>query len=573
MPKLAISGLGKVGLMYDADPADMPINAVTDALNVRFAGREVEQGLGSQYEPYYTWMIEGMAEVCPMYLAQPIIYDGFSDGARLVFFLGESWEPGAMAIYSQNMSIPDFTGLTTIPDWPSSSRWSAYKGQINNCPFFGAQGFQPYGKQYDWEGVSTLPGWGEQTGGDQIVVTRRWSCKKLISFGNRLIMMNTSEESSGGVDLPYPTRLRWSGFTQQNAFPINWDDTALNRTPEEAAAAVIDGYAGWMDLASDTQLIDACNNGGTLFVYSERETFSVTPSGNANSPFVTKQVYSDCGVLDLGCVVNAKGYNYVFTGSDFVRHDSVRWESVAEGVCRDWLNEVVSTPRPGAVRLVNYPELNEIWVMTKGDDQEADDCAKTQCLTFNYITNTWSRKSLPYINEAVFAPIAPDSSVAGSTWDSMPGAWDDAGQEWGGAGLHIAQGTMIGLCAAGGVYYLNTGDVEYRHVYSAGAWSMQSQPLQCFIERRGLDLGDGVRSLVTRTEMSGTGSGRIELAMAGAETEGAGYSWDKQGIESLATQRRLTWLVDGNIHGYRLGFNGFGSIPSKLTIYFEDNGE
>lgn len=576
MSKTPVNGLGKIGIIYDADPADLPLNALTDALNMRFAGRELEQCLGNRKEDYYNLKADQTVPGVTAWLVQSVLYDGFSNGAKLIYFLNDHSADGetlTKAVSVQNMETPDFKTVTKLDSWPGGVQWDLYKGQINNCPFFGQNGFAPVGKQYDWTGFDALPGWGEQTLGDQTVVSRRWTCRNLIPFGNRLLMLNTKEESSGGVDVPYPTRVRWSGFTQQNAFPINWDDTAANRPPEDYAAAVIDGYAGWMDLSSDSQLVDACDNGGTLYVYSERETFALTPSGNANSPFIVKQVYSDLGCLDLGCVVNAKGYNYVFTGNDFVRHDAVRWESLSEGVCRDWLAEVVANPLPGAVRLVNYPELNEIWVMTKGADQLADDCAKTQCLTFNYITGTWGRKALPYITDAVFAPLAPASEMYPELWDDADYEWDTDAAEWGGGKPKISQGTMIGSCAAGGVYYLNTGYKESRHVYTGGVWAMAEQDLHCYIERKGIDLADGRRQVITKTELRGRGSEALTISTAGAESPDAGYTWDTQQLTSLVDERRQTWLTEGGCHAYRMEFHGRGSIPSAITIYHEDSGE
>ncbi|GDX06337.1 hypothetical protein [Buttiauxella sp. A111] len=571
--KTMINKLGAVGIVFDADPVEMPLNALTDALNVRFAGREIEQCLGSKKEPYYQTDVTATAQSHAAYLVQPILFDAYSAKARQVYTCHAATtetQEVVVSFYVQNMDTPDYKYLSHVA-WPQTP-WTMYKGQINNCPFFGMAGQAPQGKQYDWTTFSTLPGFGEQTGGDQVVVTREWSCRKMVAFGNRLLMLNTVEEDGAGISQPYPARVRWSGFTQQNAFPINWDDTAANRVPPEYAAATIDGIAGWMDLGTDSQIIDACDNGGTLYVYTERETFALTPSGNANSPFIVKRIYSDLGAQDLSCAVNAKGYNYIFTGNDFVRHDSVRWESLAEGVVRDWLAEVVVNPMPGAVRVVNYPELNEVWVMTKGTDQLADDCAKTQCLTYNYIAETWGRKSLPYIYDAAIVPLAPGDESA-ERWDDAAYAWDADTEEWGGGQLKIAQGAMVGSCAAGGIYYLNNGYKESRHVFSGSTWAMQEQDLHCYIERKAIDLNDGLRQIITKTELRGRGADALSISTAGAESPDAGYYWERQDLASLVDERRQTWMTEGQCHAFRMELFGRGAIPSALTIYHEDSGE
>lgn len=572
MTKPVINQLGSIGLMADADPTMVPDAAFTDVLNVRFNGREIEPCLGNQAEPYYLKTTSGAAYGAVPMLMEHIIFDGFSNGASLMVYLTRhtkdddtsKWVTNAA---TQNMATPTCATMTTFNDWPIESPWLYYKGQVNNCPFFGSMNHKPMGKQYDWTGFDALPGWGEQTDGTQTTAARRWTCRKIVMFDNRLLMLNTIEESAGGVDIPYPSRVRWSGFAQENAFPINWDDTAANRTPEEFAAAVIDGYAGWQDLSDTSQMVDACTMGGTLFVYSERQTFSLTPSGNDQAPFITKLLYSDLGCLDIGCAVNAKGYNYVFTGSDVIRHDNVSWKSIADGACREYLAELVGNASPGMVRMLSYPELNEIWVMCRGSDQADGDYAKVMALTYNYINGTWSKRSLPYIYDATFAPLPPSSDLIPKQWDQNTGTWDAETALWDNSSRRISQGVMIGSCAASpSIYYLNTGYKESRHIYSSDTWKMQEQSLQCYVERRGLEFGVGQRFMIQATYLNGKGTDPLTVKVGRADNPDGGYTWDSQDIASLATQRRQTWRAEGEVHGYRLEIAGRGAIPVGISF-------
>lgn len=574
MTKPTISQLGMVGLMLDGDPTMLPDQAFTDALNVRFNGREIEPYQGNYLEPYYSETPDGSQWTINAWKIQPAIFDGFSNGARLLFYL--TWtlldDDGTMgaAVYSQGMDTPTFSNKAIFQGWEGNP-WSVYKGQINNCVYFGQLSQVPMGKAYNWTGFDVLPGWGEQTGGDQVVVNRRWTCKKLVAFDNRLLMLNTVEEDAGGADVPYPNRVRWSGFAQENAFPINWDDTAANRTPEDFAAAVIDGYAGWQDVTTTSQIIDACENGGVLYLYTERETFSMTPTGNDQRPFTTKTVYSDLGCLDLECVVNCHGYNYVFTGSDVVRHDAVSWKSIADGYVRDYIADLANHSGAGKVRMIGYPELSEIWVMVPGSQQQSDDYAKSVALTYNYVKGTWSIKSLPYIYDAEFVPMAPDAKSLPVLWDDNNTAWDDDTAIWGDGVTKVAQGVMIGSCAADGFYVLNSGDKESRYTYANGAYSMVEQSLQAYVERRGLEFNMGYRSMITETYLNGKGTNAVTVKIGYADNPDAGYSWDSQSM-SLVNQRRATWRAEGEAHGYRLEISGQGSIPVGIGFTLEDTG-
>lgn len=572
MTKPAINQLGSKGLMLDGDPTMLPDQAFTDCLNVRFNGREIAPYLGNQLTQYYTTDNTQTYQPQPLWLIDTVMFDAFSAGSTLLFGLGVSGTD--VCIWQQSLAAPDFKKLPITTDenyatgFTLDSLWTSYKGQINNCIMFGTLNAAPLGKQYDWDGFDTLTAWGQQTiieAGAPVIENRRWTCRKIVSFDNRLLMLATTEESQGGADIPYPTRVRWSGFAQENAFPINWDDTAANRTPEDFAAAVIDGYAGWQDLSSNYQVIDAAANGGTLFIYTERETYTMTPSGNDMAPFVTKLLYSDLGCLDIGCCLNAHGYNYVFTGSDVVKHDSVSWKSIADGAVRDWLSDYVENHNPGMVRLMNFPELSEIWLMLYGTDQDytGGDYSKTIALTYNYVKGTWSRKTLPYINDVCFCQLPPTAYP--TTWDAANVIWDDDAIVWDAGSDKTAQGTMIGACAAGGIYYLNYGATEVRHAYSGSTYTMKQQSLQCYVERRGLTFNTGYREMITETYLNGSGANDINLTVGRADNPDSGYTWESQTL-SLAAQRRSTWRAEGGAHGYRLELSGQGAIPIGINF-------
>lgn len=533
MTNLKISPLGGVGLMLDGDNTMLPDAAFTDCVNVRFNGREIAPYLGNQLCQYYTTDSTDTYQPLIFWLIQTSMFDEFSSRAALLFGLGPDGDD--VCIWQQSMATPQLAKLPITNDgnyatgFTTDCCWVSYKAQINNSVIFGALDFTPLGKQYNWDGFDTLPGWGEQTiidtDGDPVIESRRWTCKKIVSFDNRLLALRTTEESQGGEDIPYPTRVRWSGFAQENAFPINWDDTAANRTPEDFAAAVIDGYAGWQDLSSNVQVVDGCENGGTFYIYTERETYAMTPTGNDESPFSTKLLYSDLGCIDIGCCVNAHGYNYVFTGSDVIRHDSVSRVSVADGKVRDWLAAYMNDHETGMCRMLVFPELSEIWIMIYGTDQASGDYSKTIALTYNYLKETWSRKTLPYINDTAFAPLAPPSYPR--IWDSMDITWDSDNTVWDTDSVKTAQGTMIGACAAGGVYYLNYGATEARNKYSSGVYAMTTQDLQCYVERRGLDFNTGYREMITEVYLNGRGQNDITLSIGRADNPDAGYTWEK----------------------------------------------
>lgn len=135
----------------------------------------------------------------------------------------------------------------------------------------------------------------------------------------------------------------------------------------------------------------------------------------------------------------------------------------------------------------------------------------------------------------------------------------------------VSQGTMVGSCASGRLYYLNWGEVEYRHIYTNGVWAMQQQTLQCYVERRGLEFGIGNRFMITETYLNGKGINNITVSMARADNPDAGYTWESQ-TANLSQQRRNTWRTEGAAHGYRLEISGQGSIPAGINFTIKGTG-
>ncbi|MBF4180806.1 hypothetical protein, partial [Lelliottia nimipressuralis] len=134
----------------------LPDQAFTDAVNVRFNGREIAPYLGNQLTQYYTTDNTQTYQPQALWLIDTVMFDAFSAGAVLVYGLGVSGTD--VCIWQQSMAAPDFKKLPITSDdnfatgFTTTSIWTAYKAQINNCIMFGTLDHAPLGKQYDWDG-------------------------------------------------------------------------------------------------------------------------------------------------------------------------------------------------------------------------------------------------------------------------------------------------------------------------------------------------------------------------------------------------------------------------------------
>lgn len=136
----------------------------------------------------------------------------------------------------------------------------------------------------------TNPGGGAPQTGPYVA-----SCRLIIAFRNRLLLLNTVENNGGpdgGANQQYVARCRFSAnsspFVTNAWYEINVTDNAGNSTSSFAGGGYIDAY-------TDEAIIACEFIKDRLIVFFERSTYELAYTGNELQPFLWQKINTELG--------------------------------------------------------------------------------------------------------------------------------------------------------------------------------------------------------------------------------------------------------------------------------------
>lgn len=566
MSEFIIKGLGDVGCTPDQAPYDLPPAGFDDSMNCRFANGMIEK-MGGHTPVSFEDGDDDYSYLSVVYSP----FDYYSANATNPQFL-----IGATGIVKQNtdtsgtqevvqtssiyridenntvldISKRDTDGTTPVTyNATESQPW--YNCMVSNCVVMNNENDVPQVKEFytlDTDsgkpvGETTnyfvdLPGWGQQTNGDAqedgslATVTYNWRCGRIRSFNNRLFAMDMHEAGASGVMTHYPLRLRWSNFSEENQAPTLWDDLVAYRSPDDYAAAVENGYAGWADLADSKGTIqDILPLNNYIFVYTETEVYQGYPTNRADMPFQFKKLYNDMGALCPSCVVEVDGKHFVVTQHDVILHNGVSRKSIAVNRVRDKLINEISSVNPLATKCYLYNDRKEVWIAYVRAGSPKGTWAANKAAVYNWEFDTWYFMDLPGTYD--FCLTDPPVLISGDTWESMTGTtWDtvNANRPWQLNVQNYRKQVTITSVAGKGFIQLDTG--KYTHKWIAKGfdanlnrqYSWKVEPVRLLLIRKCIDFDNETNEWnqkhISNFYIQASGSGTFNLTTGGAQTTG-----------------------------------------------------
>jgi hypothetical protein len=181
----------------------------------------------------------------------------------------------------------------------------------------------------------------------------------------------------------YRHRVQWSQAADPGSVPTSFTASATND-------------AGFLDLVSDGECVDAKVWGDAFFVYKRDCRYALRWVGGQyvfDEQLVSGN-HKDDGCLAIGCIANTpKGQVFLTDGHDVRIHTGGESQSIAVGRVLDWLRSSIDTTyRKRSFLLVN-PPYNELWVCFPETAQTM--CSKA--LVWNWEDDTWGIRSLTNI--------------------------------------------------------------------------------------------------------------------------------------------------------------------------------
>lgn len=429
MSKVSVPQCGAIGVIKDLGAQSLPMNAWSDASNIRFLDGAALQFLGHgtvyndpAYAPQY---------VMPIYVAG-VRYWLYATATKC--FVVTSTGGGAVHT--------DITHL--VPRAGVVNQWSG-------CVFGGIPILTP-------GDAVRVPMYWDQNLAHKFVDLAAWPaatyCKTIRSFKNLLVAANITK---GAVNFPF--MIKWSSLADPGSLPTTWD-------PADATKE-----AGEFDIGDGQDpIIDTLGLKDNLIIYKESSTHALAYIGGQ---FIlsARRVFGMSGLLNKNCAVDADSFHFAVTGSDVVIHDGYSASSILDKRSRRSFFQGIDVANRGLVFCFINPFLNEIFVAYPSIGATSCD----QALVYNFVDKTVTFRTLPNVSHADFGPV--DNSLGGN-WNQDSDPWSADLTAWNGPDFTPDTVRVLMASADTKLYMLDA------------SASFDGMIPVAYLEKRGIDFGE-----------------------------------------------------------------------------------
>lgn len=426
MPLVKVQGTGQAGVNKDLSSHELPPNAWTDALNVRFLDGNAMQYFG--HREVYATPSQTPQHIFPVSLAsQP--YWIYATAAKQ-FAVTTS---GGTVTHTDISHATARTGV--VNKWTSTL--------LSGVPILNA-------------GDGKAPMYWDGNLANKFVDLTNWpantSCKSLRAYKNFLIALNVTKST-----INYPFMVKWSHPADPGTLPSSWNEADATKD------------AGESDLAEgQDEIIDGLQLRDSFMIYKKSSVWRMDYTGG---PFVFRfqKVLGISGVLNPNCIVEVDGFHVVLTQSDVVVHDGQTATSVLDKQTRRDFFQKIDSDGLDKCFVFKNPFFNEVLIAYPSLGSTVCDRA----MVWNYVDRTVTFRELPNVNHANYGFVSED---AATTW-SDPEGWASDLSLWGSGGIVPSNSRSILASSNGKIYMMDS------------ATTFDGVTPSAYIERRGLSFG------------------------------------------------------------------------------------
>ena len=428
MTMVKVNNVGQIGLNKDLSAHELPVNAWTDAHNIRFL-----DGYASQYLGY------GQVYNTPPVTPQHVLPCNVA-GARYWIYTSAA-KTYCVTITSGSAVHTDITHAT--PRTGIVNNWT--DTLLSGVPILNAG-----------DAASVPMAWDLNTAHKFVDLTN-WPaatyCQSIKAFKNFLVALNITKTTTN-----YPFMVKWSSPAQPGSLPSTWDQT--DATQQAGEADIAEGYDAIVD---GLQLRDS------FIIYKENSTWRMDFIGG-NYIFQFTKVLGKSGIMNRNCVVDIDNAHVVLTGNDVVLFDGNSATSILDKATRRWLFQNIDVNHSNLCFVFANPFFNEVNICYPSVG--ATSCDKS--LVYNYNDNTVSARDMPTANHAAYGPV--DNTLSGN-WNADSAPWSSDLTLWDGLDYVPSTARCILGSANGNLYMLDASAAYDSSIPSA------------YLERQGLSFG------------------------------------------------------------------------------------
>jgi hypothetical protein len=523
-----LRNLAKYGVIADGDAYNIPSEAFSAGVNVRFRNGKVSSG------PVFRNVVHlGTTDPRFVFSSNP------TQGLDLLFV---GYKNGTVSKFSGTTesaySIASYTPSTLEATWSSTTLASiTYVNRSDRSPWY----LRTSDTQFQNLASS---GWDPT-----------WSCALLRNCGGALVALNVTKGATTS-----PTMVKTSSIALAGAVPASWDQTNPATLALENILAELSG-----------PITDACSLGETLCIYGFKQTYLMQPNGQTSVFNFTPAPFNK-GSLNANCSVEWDGKNVVFGPDDIWMHDGTSEKSIINGRNREFLFNALNLSKANRCFVKLNPRLNEITFAYVSGDQYTnfssaivDGCNKQA--VWNYVDDTWTFDDLPSVFSATEANLTTSLTYATvtATYDTIGGSYQD--QEDG------FKRTAVYVGSSNATYGLSTSLYAF-DPFGAGSTVAYAVDLAAtkprYLERDGLDLDELSEDLKTYKTLKSAylqarlGPSAANIQMAAGASDGFNVPATISAYQPYngADLYKLDFNVAGRFLSYRLKFDDY----KEMTI-------
>lgn len=246
------------------------------------------------------------------------------------------------------------------------------------------------------------------------------SCRIIVKFNGRLLLFNTVENLSG-TNYSYQNRCRysWDGSphcpatgTPPTTSYSAWLEPEQSWTGSASSEATYGG-AGWLDAATEEEIISVGFINDRLIVYFERSTWELVKTGNHIQPFSWQKLNTEIGsesqfstvVFDKAVLTLSSNGVHACNG---VNVDKV--DSAIEGEEKVFSVKNTNDGRSRVVGIRDYFEKMVYWSFTSTTYDSNSPKYPNKLIIYNLSSNSWATA------DDCITAFGYDEDLDGKTW-------------------------------------------------------------------------------------------------------------------------------------------------------------
>lgn len=324
MPRLRIKDVGKIGVIRDRQPIELPPNAWSDGKNMMFRNGFAESRRG-QARAFQ--QIKGSADFI-MAFAKGQLDFIYAGNTKIHGFAHDDFSVNAIVDLTRSAGAG---GDYSIGAVPGRMRWTGTV--LGNIPILTNNADPPQflsagASQFD--NLRNLPA--------------NFTCRTMIAFKNYLIAMDINE-GSGQI----PNLVRWSTLADVNTLPSSWDYTD----------PTLDAGRAMVGEESDP-ILTARILKDVLYIYRAHSVWRCDFIGG-NFVFRFQPVFELGGTASRYGVSGNENFHFVFTRDmDLIAHDGVSAQSLLDDRNKEYIRSTMDKNNIPGVLVYYDPNRDEV---------------------------------------------------------------------------------------------------------------------------------------------------------------------------------------------------------------------